>query len=132
MRRSDAAKLIARIGIGLILVVLLHDAIMASDPHTAGVHAATASESHKTEHHAGHSAFLSAVESIYPEGCETGWPIVTPPTQPGPAHGPICPPTNPPGNSDLPYGALVATFHTGLGCLMGPSVLFLATKALVG
>lgn len=32
----------------------------------------------------------------------------------------------------VPYGALVATFHTGLGCLMGPSVLFLATKALVG
>jgi malonate transporter MadM subunit len=31
----------------------------------------------------------------------------------------------------VPYGALVATFHTGLGCLMGPSVLFLATKALV-
>ena len=32
----------------------------------------------------------------------------------------------------VPYGALVATFHTGLGCLMGPSVLFFATKALVG
>jgi len=32
----------------------------------------------------------------------------------------------------VPYGALVATFHTGLGCLMGPSVLFLATRALVG
>ena len=31
----------------------------------------------------------------------------------------------------VPYGALVATFHTGLGCLMGPSVLFFATKALV-
>ncbi|BDD91240.1 malonate transporter subunit MadM [Pandoraea sp. XJJ-1] len=31
----------------------------------------------------------------------------------------------------VPYGALVATFHTGLGCLLGPSVLFLATKALV-
>jgi len=30
----------------------------------------------------------------------------------------------------VPYGALVATFHTGLGCLMGPSVLFLATKYL--
>lgn len=30
----------------------------------------------------------------------------------------------------VPYGALVATFHTGLGCLMGPSVLFLAVKAL--
>ncbi|CAO3402735.1 malonate transporter subunit MadM [Azospirillum sp. 11R-A] len=32
----------------------------------------------------------------------------------------------------VPYGALVATFHTGLGCLMGPSVLFLAIKAIVG
>ena len=29
----------------------------------------------------------------------------------------------------VPYGALVATFHTGLGCLMGPSVLFLIVKA---
>ena len=32
----------------------------------------------------------------------------------------------------VPYGALVATFHTGLGCLLGPSVLYLATKALFG
>jgi len=32
----------------------------------------------------------------------------------------------------VPYGALVATFHTGLGCLLGPSLLFFATKALVG
>jgi len=32
----------------------------------------------------------------------------------------------------VPYGALVATFHTGLGCLLGPSVLYLATKALMG
>lgn len=32
----------------------------------------------------------------------------------------------------VPYGALVATFHTGLGCLLGPSVLFFATKAIVG
>jgi malonate transporter MadM subunit len=32
----------------------------------------------------------------------------------------------------VPYGALVATFHTGLGCLLGPSVLFFAVKALVG
>ena len=30
----------------------------------------------------------------------------------------------------VPYGALVATFHTGIGCLLGPSVLFLAVKAL--
>lgn len=32
----------------------------------------------------------------------------------------------------VPYGALVATFHTGLGCLLGPSVLFLAVKAITG
>ncbi len=32
----------------------------------------------------------------------------------------------------VPYGALTATFYTGLGCLMGPSVLFLATRALFG
>jgi len=30
----------------------------------------------------------------------------------------------------VPYGALVATFHTGLGCLMGPSVLFFIVRAL--
>ncbi|MFM2340900.1 MAG: hypothetical protein RLZZ592_553 [Pseudomonadota bacterium] len=32
----------------------------------------------------------------------------------------------------VPYGALVATFHTGLGCLMGPSVLYFAVRALMG
>ena len=32
----------------------------------------------------------------------------------------------------VPYGALVATFHTGLGCLLGPSVLFFAVKFFVG
>jgi len=32
----------------------------------------------------------------------------------------------------VPYGTLVATFHTGLGCLMGPSILFFGVKALVG
>lgn len=32
----------------------------------------------------------------------------------------------------VPYGALVATFHTGLGCLLGPSVLYFAVKALTG
>ncbi|WP_298428538.1 malonate transporter subunit MadM [Rhodoblastus sp.] len=32
----------------------------------------------------------------------------------------------------VPYGALVATFHTGFGCLLGPSLLFLAVKALFG
>ena len=31
----------------------------------------------------------------------------------------------------VPYGALVATFHTGLGCLLGPSVLFFAVKFFV-
>jgi malonate transporter MadM subunit len=32
----------------------------------------------------------------------------------------------------VPYGALVATFHTGFGCLLGPSILFLATRAIFG
>jgi malonate transporter MadL subunit len=32
----------------------------------------------------------------------------------------------------VPYGALVAPFQAGLGCLMGPSVLLRATRALVG
>ncbi|RTQ32985.1 malonate transporter subunit MadM [Variovorax gossypii] len=32
----------------------------------------------------------------------------------------------------VPYGALIATFHTGLGCLMGPSVLFFTIRALMG
>lgn len=32
----------------------------------------------------------------------------------------------------VPYGAMTSTFYTGLGCLMGPSVLFLLTKAVVG
>jgi len=32
----------------------------------------------------------------------------------------------------VPYGALVATFHTGLGCLMGPSVLYFIVKAIFG
>ena len=31
----------------------------------------------------------------------------------------------------VPYGALVATFHTGLGCLLGPSVLFFGLKAVM-
>ena len=30
----------------------------------------------------------------------------------------------------VPYGALIATFHTGLGCLLGPSLLFFAVKAI--
>jgi malonate transporter MadM subunit len=32
----------------------------------------------------------------------------------------------------VPYGALVATFHTGLGCLLGPSLLYFAVKAIMG
>ncbi|MDO5102139.1 MAG: malonate transporter subunit MadM [Lautropia sp.] len=32
----------------------------------------------------------------------------------------------------VPYGAMTSTFYTGLGCLLGPSVLFLAVQALVG
>jgi malonate transporter MadM subunit len=31
----------------------------------------------------------------------------------------------------VPYGALTATFHTGLGCLTAPSVLYLIVRALV-
>ncbi|MDO4681362.1 MAG: malonate transporter subunit MadM [Lautropia sp.] len=32
----------------------------------------------------------------------------------------------------VPYGAMTSTFYTGLGCLLGPSILFLMTQALVG
>ncbi|MDR7040676.1 malonate transporter MadM subunit [Methylobacterium sp. BE186] len=32
----------------------------------------------------------------------------------------------------VPYGALTATFHTGIGCLVGPSLFFLIVRALVG
>ena len=32
----------------------------------------------------------------------------------------------------VPYGALTATFHTGLGCLMAPSILYLAVRAVTG
>jgi len=32
----------------------------------------------------------------------------------------------------VPYGALTATFHTGLGCLVAPSVFYLAVRAMVG
>lgn len=31
----------------------------------------------------------------------------------------------------VPYGALVATFHTGLGCLLAPSLLYFIVRALV-
>ncbi len=31
----------------------------------------------------------------------------------------------------VPYGAMTATFYTGLGCLLGPSILFFIVRALV-
>lgn len=31
----------------------------------------------------------------------------------------------------VPYGALTATFHTGLGCLVAPSILYVAVRAVV-
>ncbi|HXB51245.1 MAG TPA: malonate transporter subunit MadM, partial [Rhizomicrobium sp.] len=30
----------------------------------------------------------------------------------------------------VPYGSLTATFHTGIGCLLAPSILYLAVRAL--
>lgn len=32
----------------------------------------------------------------------------------------------------VPYGAMTATFYTGVGCLLAPSVLYLAVRALLG
>lgn len=32
----------------------------------------------------------------------------------------------------VPYGAMTATFYTGLGCLMGPSIIFFVIRAVVG
>ena len=32
----------------------------------------------------------------------------------------------------VPYGALTATFHTGLGCLLAPSILYFMVRALLG
>ena len=32
----------------------------------------------------------------------------------------------------VPYGAMTATFYTGLGCLLGPSVLYFAVRAILG
>lgn len=32
----------------------------------------------------------------------------------------------------VPYGALTSTFYTGVGCLVGPSVLYLVVRALMG
>ena len=31
----------------------------------------------------------------------------------------------------VPYGAMTATFYTGLGCLMGPSVIYMLIRAIV-
>jgi malonate transporter MadM subunit len=31
----------------------------------------------------------------------------------------------------VPYGAMTATFYTGIGCLLGPSVIFMIIRALV-
>jgi malonate transporter MadM subunit len=32
----------------------------------------------------------------------------------------------------VPYGAMTATFYTGLGCLLGPSVFYVGVRALFG
>jgi len=32
----------------------------------------------------------------------------------------------------VPYGAMTATFYTGVGCLLAPSVLYLAVRAIMG
>ena len=32
----------------------------------------------------------------------------------------------------VPYGAMTATFYTGLGCLLGPSVIFLVVRRIFG
>src|SRR5471032_720082 len=32
----------------------------------------------------------------------------------------------------VPYGALITTFHTGVGCLVGPSILYFTVKAIAG
>ncbi len=32
----------------------------------------------------------------------------------------------------VPYGAMAATFYTGLGCLLGPSVVFMVIKMIAG
>lgn len=31
----------------------------------------------------------------------------------------------------VPYGAMTATFYTGLGCLLGPSVVFMVVRQVV-
>ena len=32
----------------------------------------------------------------------------------------------------VPYGAMTATFYTGLGCLLGPSVVFIVFRSVFG
>jgi len=32
----------------------------------------------------------------------------------------------------VPYGAMTATFYTGLGCLLGPSVIYFTVRTLIG
>jgi malonate transporter MadM subunit len=32
----------------------------------------------------------------------------------------------------VPYGALTATFHTGIGCLVAPSIFYFIVRAMVG
>lgn len=32
----------------------------------------------------------------------------------------------------VPYGAMTATFYTGLGCLLGPSLMYFAIRAVMG
>lgn len=32
----------------------------------------------------------------------------------------------------VPYGAMTATFYTGIGCLLGPSLFYVALRAIVG
>jgi malonate transporter MadM subunit len=32
----------------------------------------------------------------------------------------------------VPYGAVVATFYTGTGCLLAPSLLYFITKGILG
>jgi malonate transporter MadM subunit len=32
----------------------------------------------------------------------------------------------------VPYGAMTATFYTGLGCLLGPSIIYFVIRAVVG
>ena len=32
----------------------------------------------------------------------------------------------------VPYGAMTATFYTGIGCLLGPSIIFIVIRAIVG